>query len=135
MYPRTTYYPEAHGYYYFRPYNYVHVAQQQAIAVGWGADPRNPYSNEMFQGIYRQLEVPYYLPEEVSPPSLPRGPATGLPRVGPAPSAAPVQPLPGAQPPTIEGSGDVPPPPPAADTDPTARLPRGSASRVRLLTQ
>lgn len=44
-----------HGYYYFRPYNYVHIRQHQNAASRWGGDPRNPYSNTIFQGIYNDL--------------------------------------------------------------------------------
>lgn len=67
MPPRIQYFPEAHGNYYFRPYNHAHIWRQQAIAVSWGADPRNPYSNEIFEGVYERFEqrLP---PEEVLPP-------------------------------------------------------------------
>jgi hypothetical protein len=55
MPPHTPYLPELHGYYYFRPYNYTHVAEHQAFVKGFGADPRNPYSDGIFKKVYEQL--------------------------------------------------------------------------------
>ncbi|GAB4137482.1 MAG: hypothetical protein Tsb009_05050 [Planctomycetaceae bacterium] len=46
------YYPEKHGYYYFRPYNYQHILEHQQIAPLLGADPQAPYETEMFQKFY-----------------------------------------------------------------------------------
>jgi hypothetical protein len=51
------YYPPAHGYYYFRPYNLANLRAQQEVVVSWGGDPRNPYSNEIFQRVYAELEA------------------------------------------------------------------------------
>jgi hypothetical protein len=44
------------GYYYFRPYNMVHVAQQQQAVMQWGGDPRNPYSNKVFEQVFEEFE-------------------------------------------------------------------------------
>lgn len=44
-------------YYYFRPYNYLHVPQQQEVVDAWGFDPRNPYDHrEMFRDLYKGLD-------------------------------------------------------------------------------
>jgi len=48
------YFPAMHGYYYFRPYHHSHIAKHQQIAASWGADPRFPYSNEIFKTVYAQ---------------------------------------------------------------------------------
>jgi len=48
------YFPAMHGYYYFRPYHHSHIAKHQQIASSWGADPRFPYSNEIFKTVYAQ---------------------------------------------------------------------------------
>lgn len=46
MYPHMPYFPEVHGYYYFRPYNWVHYDQhRQALP---GVDWKFPYSNARF---------------------------------------------------------------------------------------
>lgn len=56
MYPHFAYYPQDHGYYYFRPYNYMHVYEHRARVVSLGGDPRNPYSVAMFDPIYEEFE-------------------------------------------------------------------------------
>jgi hypothetical protein len=48
---------ESHGYYYFRPYNYNPIASHQDYARKWNIDTRNPYNNEVFQQIYREVEL------------------------------------------------------------------------------
>lgn len=55
---------ETHGYYYFRPYNYGHVAAHQEFASAWGIDPRNPYSNEFLKTVYEQVEEKWRLETE-----------------------------------------------------------------------
>jgi hypothetical protein len=57
MPPHYPYYPEMHGYYYFRPYNYVHVPQQQEFVGSFGGDRRDPYSNELFKVIYAEFKA------------------------------------------------------------------------------
>ncbi|TWT51586.1 hypothetical protein KOR42_34740 [Thalassoglobus neptunius] len=52
MYPHYAYKPEHHGYYYFRPYNYVTVLEQQEIGVRLGENRNHPYSIEVFDRIY-----------------------------------------------------------------------------------
>jgi hypothetical protein len=50
------YLPPLPGPYYFRPYSVTQLRMQQKAAIDWGADPRNPYSNRMFQSIYPRKE-------------------------------------------------------------------------------
>ncbi|MBS0209002.1 MAG: hypothetical protein JSS27_08625 [Planctomycetes bacterium] len=50
------YFPHAHGYYYFRPYNVVHGLQQQEMATRWGGDARDPYDIRLFEKIYQEHE-------------------------------------------------------------------------------
>ncbi len=45
------------GYYYFRPYNHRHVAEQQQTVAKWGGDPRNPYANEVFRQVYAEYKA------------------------------------------------------------------------------
>ena len=52
MYPHYAYYPQDHGYYYFRPYNWMHVQQHAGQVMMMGGDPANPYSTAMFDSIY-----------------------------------------------------------------------------------
>lgn len=56
-FPHYAYFPCDHGYYYFHPYNVSHIPLHQSIATSWGIDPRNPYSNEIFQKVYAQYEA------------------------------------------------------------------------------
>jgi hypothetical protein len=58
MYPWAPYYPEYHGDYYFRPYHWTQVFEQQRIASRWGADPRMPYASSVFQSVYAELGIP-----------------------------------------------------------------------------
>jgi len=46
------YFPKNHGYYYYRPYNHIHVLEHQYQALSLGGDPRAPYLNQMFEKIY-----------------------------------------------------------------------------------
>ncbi len=46
LYPHYPYYPIQHGYYYFRPYNHMHVEEASALAAQMGGDPKAPYSVE-----------------------------------------------------------------------------------------
>lgn len=43
-------------YYYFRPYQHFHVPMQQRQALEWGAEPGLPYSNAIFQDVYKAIE-------------------------------------------------------------------------------
>lgn len=67
MYPHYAYYPQHHGYYYFRPYNWMHVLEHQSRVLGMGGDARNPYSVAMFGGIYEDFEERF--PPIVNPPA------------------------------------------------------------------
>ncbi len=58
MVPWAPYFPEYHGDYYFRPYHWTQVFEQQRIASRWGADPRMPYTSNVFQAVYAELGIP-----------------------------------------------------------------------------
>lgn len=78
-------------YYYFRPYNYMHIAEQQAEAVSIGLPPGQPYSNAVFKQVYAEMELRY--PETVPAPEPPPAPVNpGEPVAPPAP-AEPDSPL------------------------------------------
>ena len=65
------------GNYYFRPYDPIHLFRQQAFVMQWGGDPRNPYSNQIFDAIHGPREArPSANPAEPVP--LPP-PAVSLP--------------------------------------------------------
>lgn len=53
--PHTPYFPELHGWYYFRPYHHADVAKHKDIAQKWGMDPRTPYRTDLFRKIYEEL--------------------------------------------------------------------------------
>jgi len=55
--PHVPYIAEPKDYYYFRPYNWFHIQEQQQDAARYGTDPRNPYDNRIvFDGLYEGLE-------------------------------------------------------------------------------
>jgi hypothetical protein len=47
--------PPNNVYYYFRPYNFVHIPDQQAEGLSWGAGPYHPYSSNVFRRIYQRF--------------------------------------------------------------------------------
>jgi hypothetical protein len=57
MTQRLEYWPAEHGYYYFRPYNMMHVRDQREVARSWGEDPRNPYDHKVFDRVYDSLKT------------------------------------------------------------------------------
>ena len=57
------YYPEMHGYYYLRPYNWTLISEQEQATAGWGEDPRNPWGRQVFERVYAE-----YLAEKGSKP-------------------------------------------------------------------
>lgn len=77
MPPHFPYYPEYHGYYYFRPYNWEHVWAHQALAPMLGESPYTPYATTAFQAIYAELP-PEELPDRQTLPLTP-GLQHGLP--------------------------------------------------------
>lgn len=96
LFPHYPYFPEHFGYYYFRPYNYVHIFEHQAIVARWGGDPRNPYSHELFTRLYENLPVD---PPSPFVPGL-RGVRSGLPDLEdlvPKKPDVPVPPAPGGE--------------------------------------
>lgn len=56
MPPHEPYVAEPKLYYYFRPYNWHHIVEQQESVMSFGGDPRHPYANYEFRGIYEGLE-------------------------------------------------------------------------------
>lgn len=53
LYPHFAYRPESHGYYYFRPYNWMHYDQhRQALP---GTDWKFPHSNKPFASIEKSF--------------------------------------------------------------------------------
>jgi hypothetical protein len=61
MVPHFPYDAQPKTYYYFRPYNWMHIHQHQGEAAVWNAPPGNPYSNKIFQDVYESIEI-----EEIS---------------------------------------------------------------------
>jgi hypothetical protein len=57
FYPHYPYPAPYFGYYYLKPYNWVHVADHQAFAAKWGGDPRVPYGHEYFNRLYESSAV------------------------------------------------------------------------------
>jgi hypothetical protein len=55
MLPHLAYPPAVHGNYYFRPYSVSNLQHQQAQALQWGVDPRQPYSSELFRKVYAEM--------------------------------------------------------------------------------
>ncbi len=71
MYPHYPYPPAYHGYYYFRPYNYTNILNQQGEVVAIGGDPKAPYSHKMFIPIYEQIDLTSYEESPSNGASLP----------------------------------------------------------------
>jgi len=70
MAPRFPYEAYPHTYYYFRPYNMLHIPEQQEIARGWVDDPGLPYSNGVFAKVYAEYEADLInTPEPIRPMS------------------------------------------------------------------
>lgn len=68
MAPRFPYEAYPQTYYYFRPYNMLHIPQQQEIARGWVDDPALPYSNGVFAKVYAEYEADLInTPEPIRP--------------------------------------------------------------------
>ena len=55
--PHVPYPPTCHGWYHFRPYNVCQLPELQEAVHGWGGDPRNPYSNDLFQRVYPRKTI------------------------------------------------------------------------------
>lgn len=66
------YFPQSHGYYYFRPYNHHTIRLHQNAVTRYGGDPRNPYSNKIFDDIYAEFAkvdaAGEHLPSPPNPP-------------------------------------------------------------------
>jgi hypothetical protein len=48
------YFPQCHGYYKFRAYNWIHIDQHRLTLAG--EDFKFPYSNKIFDQIYAEFE-------------------------------------------------------------------------------
>ena len=55
MPPHYMYFPQNHGNYYFRPYNYHTILHQQQSVGRYGGDRRNPYDNSLFEQLYEEV--------------------------------------------------------------------------------
>ncbi|MDA0834264.1 MAG: hypothetical protein O3A29_13375 [Planctomycetota bacterium] len=60
MHQHYPYFPRYHGYYYYRPYNYIHVLEHQYQALSLGGDPRAPYQNRQFERVYERHAAARY---------------------------------------------------------------------------
>lgn len=76
------------GYYFYRPYNYTVLGEQQAEIAAMGGNPIQPYDNRFFQRIYQEVEAlpaasavpePYAVPPPTLPPVLPIAPSDPMP--------------------------------------------------------
>ncbi len=79
LYPHYAYYPQHHGHYYFRPYNYQTIFEHQQWATCAGLDPRNPYSNKIFCMALAGFEQVYRPENAPIGSALPNG--NGLPQL------------------------------------------------------
>lgn len=70
MYPHYAYYPENHGYYYYRPYNWEHYGQDTPRMLGLGYAA--PYSEDGFRELKPTAVVqqPVLAPRRKSLPKL-----------------------------------------------------------------
>jgi len=123
-----SYYPPAKGYYYFRPYHFLHYQQQASFVTRFGGDPRLPYANEIFDRVYEQYEMERLGGETVSPsidlPPPPEEDAGTLPTPEPpADQSDPFEDAPPALPQSPPESG-------SAANQPGAVLPPLDPSRV-----
>jgi len=55
--PHVEYFPEGHANYYFRPYTFTRLLQQQDQAARMGINPALPYSNEIYDKVYAEFEA------------------------------------------------------------------------------
>lgn len=54
-------------YYYFRPYNVLHIPEQQDDVNAFGGDRRHPYDNRVFQKVYQNLRFDDAAAEVITP--------------------------------------------------------------------
>lgn len=60
MLPHYAYPPRFHGYYYYRPYNYILTLNHQLEALEMAGDPRAPYASKVFERIYAEFDAAAY---------------------------------------------------------------------------
>ena len=56
MEQHLTYLAQPKTYYYFRPYNMVHIQRQQQLALDLGQDSAAPYDNTIFTTVFDDME-------------------------------------------------------------------------------
>ena len=56
LYPHYAYYPQCHGYWHFRAYNWIHIDQHRLTIAG--EDFKFPYSNQIFDQVYSEFKLP-----------------------------------------------------------------------------
>lgn len=60
------YVAEPKNYYYFRPYNWFHIPEQQREVTSYGGDTRHPYANDLFREVYEAIEAELESPAVVN---------------------------------------------------------------------
>jgi len=55
MMPHIPYIAEPKGSYYFRPYGVLDIAPIQAEVMQYEVDPRTPYEEDIFEGVYKKM--------------------------------------------------------------------------------
>ncbi len=75
MVPHIPYEALPKTYYYFRPYQMFMIPDQQAQAASWVENPALPYSNNVFEKVYAELEPELNPQGEVVVPVVPVAPA------------------------------------------------------------
>jgi hypothetical protein len=93
MPPHTPYRALPAEYYYFRPYNILHIPAHQEEVITYGEDPRMPYANRVFDDIYGDIPERHLLREEIAAPHQPPMPEPPMP-MSPAPMPVPPMPVP-----------------------------------------
>jgi hypothetical protein len=128
MYPHYPYWPKYGGYYYFRPYHMIRVAEQRDIAASWGEDPRNPYDHKVFDRVYEAIRAEESTEAETLSPSTTPAPSTTTPSTTTPPATIPPPPVPPSpMPPTFAPPTPVPSPE-APLTPPAPYAPQSSKS-------
>ena len=58
------YFAQPSTYYYFRPYNHLHIPLIQQEAMLHGATTQNPYDTNLFEDVYREFDGHAFQGEE-----------------------------------------------------------------------
>ena len=62
------------NYYYFRPYQYFHIADHQREVANYGGNPKHPYANRLFERVYSRTVDHYDELEDEAEPITPLRP-------------------------------------------------------------